>query len=138
MALRGKIAAIVDDSSVVINLGSTQGVKPGMRFQAVFETDAITDPDNPKQVLGRLSFIINTLEAKNVMEKMSYCEVNRPVLAFGTFFDSVKYGPTKIDENAERLLGTEGLRLKVGTVVIEQPAEPRETTAPKSGADPGT
>src|SRR5271154_462333 len=95
MALRGKIAAITGDESVVINLGSAQGVKPGMRFRAVFETGPIRDPDDPNRTLGELVYEIAKLQAVNVMENMSICSVPASVSAPGLTFGSGLFGQTK-------------------------------------------
>ena len=41
----GKVAAIIDDTTLVLNVGSTQGVREGMVFAIVSEHQEITDPD---------------------------------------------------------------------------------------------
>lgn len=76
--LTGKIAAIVDETSVVINLGALQGVRTGMRFKANFKTQPITDPDNRENKLDGLSFEIAVLVASSVFERFTYCKILNP------------------------------------------------------------
>jgi len=44
-SIRGKVAAIIDDTTLVLNVGSTQGVCEGMVFAIVSEHQEIVDPD---------------------------------------------------------------------------------------------
>lgn len=125
MGLRGKVAAILADDSVIINLGSTQGVKPGMRFQAVFEAGDIHDPDDSSRILGDLTYEIGKLEATNVMDYMSICKIP-VVLGFAAKEGSTLLRSTtsRIDPKAPRLFNASDAKIKVGTVVIEMSPEP--------------
>jgi len=126
--LKGKVAAILSDEVVVINLGSDQKVSPGMRFVAVYETGAIFDPDSPQEALGSLTYEIATLTVKTVFAKMSICSV--PLTPAGPTFKlpEVFQYTSKIDPKASRTL-VEASTIKIGTVVIE--------AAPESGKTDG-
>jgi hypothetical protein len=128
--LQGKIAAIIDKESVVINLGSEQGVSPGMKFAAVYEAQRIPDPDNPQNILGSLLFEIAKLQAINVQERMAFCKILDPYISVSksfevplTSFFATTTTESKIDPTAIHIGGPENLKLKVGTVVREVPAQ---------------
>jgi hypothetical protein len=120
--LKGKIAAILNDRTVVINLGSAHGVKPGMKFAATYETGTITDPDNPNDSLGDLSFVIAEIQATNVQKKMTVCNIIDPYIErFGLFATLTGQTESKIHSRAVKIADSEDLKLKVGTVVSEVP-----------------
>jgi len=127
MALKGKIAAIVSDTSVVINLGSVQGVKPGMRFRAIFETPPIPDPDNPRNSLGNLVIEIGRLQVQSVLEKMSFCELEGTAQPFtvSSVFSLTTVTP-KVDQSEERLVPPDSTIIKVGTTVVQLVPEEQE------------
>jgi len=117
--LQGKIAAIVDNESVVINMGSEQGVSPGMTFTAVYEAQRILDPDNPKNTLGTLTFEIAKLRATNVQDKMTFCKILDPYINRGIEIPLVPFitSESKVDPEATQIGGPENLKLKIGTIV---------------------
>src|SRR6266404_3678842 len=81
--IEGKVAAIVDGSSVVINVGKQHGVRPGMRFKAVYRTVQIVDPDNPGNVLDGLTLVIGEIEATSVLDRFTFCLVDNPIITKG-------------------------------------------------------
>jgi hypothetical protein len=120
--LKGKIAAILNDRTVVINMGSAHGVKPGMKFTAIYETGTITDPDNPNDSLGDLSFVIAEIQATNVQKKMTVCNIIDPYIeTFGLFAALSGQRESKVDPRAAKIADSRDLMLKVGTVVYEVP-----------------
>jgi hypothetical protein len=139
MPLRGKVAAIVSDESVIINLGSSQGVKPGMHFMAVLESGEVRDPDNADRVLGELRYEIARLQATNVMANMSICSVPTapPSLSTNSLIADFMKSTSKVDPTAKRLLDPTQMTIKVGTVVVEfvpePPTPPRPSGLPKLG-----
>ncbi|MDO8532528.1 MAG: FlgT C-terminal domain-containing protein [Dehalococcoidia bacterium] len=52
--LRGKVAAILNEDKLVLNIGSQAGVKEGTRFN-IFGSREVTDPDTGK-VLGQVAY----------------------------------------------------------------------------------
>ena len=66
----GKVAAIIDEFSVVINVGRNQGVKEDMTFKIVAEKGEIKDPDT-KEVLGFIEYPKATVAVVHVREKFS-------------------------------------------------------------------
>lgn len=137
--LTGKIAAILNDQGVVINLGSEHGVKPGMKFVATYRTAIITDPDNEEVLLGELSFEIATMQATNVQEKMTVCTILDPyleTLRFNPFgmVGEITTKESKIAPGEGKIADSMALRLRVGTIVVEAPPDSdRGQSAKKPG-----
>jgi hypothetical protein len=135
--LTGKIAAFLDDRSVVINIGSEHGVKPGMRFVATYKTSTIIDPDNEEVPLGDLSFEIATMQATNVQKKMTVCSILNPYYETLSFFSkqvNITTRESKIDPREPKIAGSDVLRLRVGTIVVEAPPENDQDQSAKKPA----
>lgn len=76
--IEGKIAALIDRYTVVINVGSEDGVKTGMDF-VIFEKGAeIQDPET-KKVLGNLEIVKGYVTATNVQKKFTTAESSKTV-----------------------------------------------------------
>ncbi|HRU07181.1 MAG TPA: hypothetical protein P5137_15550, partial [Candidatus Brocadiia bacterium] len=74
MALvEGKIARILSESHVVINIGAQQGVKEGMVFTILAQGDEVKDPDTG-ETLGRWEVSKGKIVATNVQDRLSTCE----------------------------------------------------------------
>ncbi len=67
--LKGKVASILGDYELAINLGKNAGVKLGMEF-AVIGEKLITDPDSGKS-LGSYKYDKVKVEVKQVEDKFS-------------------------------------------------------------------
>ncbi len=134
--IEGKVAAIVDGFSIVVNVGKLQGVRPGMRFKAIYKTDRIVDPDDPRNVLDGLTFIIGELEATSVLERFTYCKVDSPAapsLNLG-FLNYVGQKESIVDPNELQLAPQSEFKIKVGTIVREAPKQEPDT--PRTSAPP--
>jgi hypothetical protein len=73
--ITGKVAAIEDNYSVVINRGSVHNVKKGMIF--VIEDPKgkeIVDPDDPEEILGHLPVEKIKVKVSAVLEKLCRAE----------------------------------------------------------------
>lgn len=68
--LRGQVARILDEHTLVLNLGNSHGVTPGMRFVIYSEGDEITDPASGES-LGKLELVKAMVEASHVQENMT-------------------------------------------------------------------
>lgn len=71
--LEGRIAKILSDTCVVVNLGSMHGVLPGVVFSILAEGDEVTDPDTGES-LGRWEVAKGRVVATHVQERLSTCE----------------------------------------------------------------
>ena len=48
--ISAKVAAIIDDTTLVLNAGLDKGVKEGMHFKVVAEHQAVADPDSGEEL----------------------------------------------------------------------------------------
>jgi len=70
--ITGKVAKIVDESTVVINVGSKDGVKEAMRFLIVAEGDEVKDPDSG-EVLGKWEIVKGRVVVSHAQERLAVC-----------------------------------------------------------------
>ena len=75
--IEGKVAAIIDDTTLVLNVGSEQGVQEGMAFAIFALHGEITDPDSG-QPLGRWEAVKARVVATHVQPRL--CTVRAPVV----------------------------------------------------------
>lgn len=75
--IEGKVAAIIDDTTLVLNVGSEQGVQEGMAFAIFASHGEIEDPDSG-QSLGRWEAVKARVVATHVQERL--CTVRSPVV----------------------------------------------------------
>lgn len=75
--IEGKVAAIIDDTTLVLNVGSEQGVQEGMAFAIFASHGEIQDPDSG-QSLGRWEAVKARVVATHVQERL--CTVRSPVV----------------------------------------------------------
>ncbi|OHB95759.1 MAG: hypothetical protein A3I59_07065 [Planctomycetes bacterium RIFCSPLOWO2_02_FULL_50_16] len=73
--IEGKIARILDEYNVVINVGRSQGVGEGMPF-VIFTAgeDEVRDPDTGAG-LGKLERVKGYVSASHVQDRLSICTV---------------------------------------------------------------
>ena len=74
----GKVAAVVDDTTLVLNLGRGSGVREGMLFAIVSDHQDVADPDSGES-LGRWEFVKARVIVTHVQERM--CTVRSPLAA---------------------------------------------------------
>lgn len=67
-----KIVKIIDEDSLVINIGVRNGVKYNDKFAVYIPGDEVIDPDTLES-LGTLDTIKCYLKPKDVLEKMTIC-----------------------------------------------------------------
>lgn len=70
MSISGKIAQILDPTQVVLNVGSQQGVVPGMEFVIFEEGQEVVDPSSGES-LGRLELVKGRVVAVHVQDRMT-------------------------------------------------------------------
>ena len=68
-----KVARIIDEYSIVINIGSNEGISQGDVFEIYAPGAEIVDPDT-KESLGALDFVKAKIVARDVFPKMSVCQ----------------------------------------------------------------
>ena len=75
--INAKVAAIIDDATLVLNVGLEQGVREGMTFLVFDEHAEIVDPDTG-QPLGNWEMVKARLVATHIQERM--CTVKAPTV----------------------------------------------------------
>ena len=75
--IEGKVAAIIDDTTLVLNVGSEQGVQEGMAFAIFALQGEIEDPDSGES-LGRWEVVKARVLATHVQARL--CTVRSPVV----------------------------------------------------------
>ena len=71
----GKVAAILSDKDVVINIGKTDGVTVGMVFGIKLTIPDIVDPDDDKNVLSGFFYTKAKIKIESVSERMSFASI---------------------------------------------------------------
>ena len=102
--IEARVAAVVDDSTLVLNVGFRQGVVEGMAFVVFDEHADVTDPVTHAS-LGRLECVKAKVQVTHVQASM--CTVRAPVVSEREVTDGTrplsavmvehslgKYGPT--------------------------------------------
>lgn len=73
--IRGKIAKILNDREVVLNVGANRSVRPGMTFDIVFEVD-VDDPDTG-EALGSVESPKTRVKVSRVYDKVAIASTYR-------------------------------------------------------------
>ena len=68
--IEGKIAKIVDEYTVILNVGSADGVKEGVTFVIFDQGDEVMDPDTGES-LGRWEIVKGRVMVSYVQERIS-------------------------------------------------------------------
>ncbi len=71
--IEGKIAQILSDKHVIINVGARDGVRPGMRFAVLFQGEEVKDPGTG-EALGRWEVPKGFVAATHVQDRLTTCE----------------------------------------------------------------
>ena len=71
--VEGKVARILSDNVVILNVGTAAGVKPGMPFVVLARGEEVTDPETGK-TLGRWEAPKGHLRVTHAQENLSTCE----------------------------------------------------------------
>ena len=122
--ITGKVIRILDEYSLIINVGAKHGVKKGMKFIVYEEGDEIIDPETNKS-LGKLEFVKGTIEVVNVQENFSlamsaefYPETTIKELTFALTRFGGRRKRLPVDENVIEPLQTPvSNKIKVGDKV---------------------
>ncbi len=75
--IEGKIAQILSENFVVINVGSESGVKVGMMFVVLAAGEEVKDPETG-EVLGKWEVPKGTIRVTHVQSRLATCEGFRP------------------------------------------------------------
>jgi hypothetical protein len=75
--IEGKVAKILDDQTLVLNVGRAHGVTQGMLFCIYAPVDDVKDPDTGES-LGSWEAVKGYLQATHPQEKLTVCRAFSP------------------------------------------------------------
>ncbi len=149
--IEARVAAIIDDTTVVLNAGYEQGVREGDLFVIFGEHEDIMDPLSGNS-LGKWEAVKARVVATHVQERM--CTVRAPVIREKAVTDGTRplsalmiehslghYGPRseewqRLEVRQHDMSGKPRLQpIAVGDGARSLPLEPEDTVAGKDDAD---
>ncbi len=71
--IEGKVAKILDEYSIVINVGRNSGVVDGMVFAIFVQSDEVVKDPDSSEVLGKLENIKEHVFVSHVQDRFSTC-----------------------------------------------------------------
>ena len=158
-AIEGKVAQILSENLIIINVGAEAGVKLGMCFAVLAQGEEVADPESGA-VLGRWEIPKGHLRVTHVQERLATCEGDMPaaavkgddssanVLSAAMITHSMQpsswqsRSKVQLDVNRSQMAGMPSIGpISVGDLVREVPAEqiakPLPEAAPETDAEPG-
>jgi hypothetical protein len=75
--IEGKVAQILSERCVILNVGTAHGVKPGTVFIVLARGEEVRDPDSGA-VLGRWELPKGMVRVTHAQERLATCEAYRP------------------------------------------------------------
>ena len=85
--IEGKVAQILSENCIIINVGAKAGVRTGMTFAVLAQGEAVKDPATG-EVLGRWEVPKGYLRATHVQDRLSTCTGCSPDFGTGQAEDS--------------------------------------------------
>lgn len=111
--LEGKVAAIITDSEIVINVGANDGAKKGDKFSIRTEPMDIIDPTTAES-LGQLEREIIQVVVSDAQERFSVCQTFRLIRRRSTIsyaMEMYDFASKDIKETLTNPLGNKGIRI---------------------------
>lgn len=102
LLIEGRVAAILNERELAINVGGSDGVKEGMKFKVLAETPAeVRDPET-NEILGVVDREKVRVEAVEVQERLSVCRTYRTYRVGGNLaaaaYDALFSAPRDVAE----------------------------------------
>jgi len=92
--LTGKVATIINQRELAINIGAQSGVTPGMRFAVMSATPAqVKDPDT-QEVIGEIDRVKVRVQAVEVHPKIAVCRTYEKRIIGGSALFDILSGST--------------------------------------------
>jgi len=114
--IKGNVAGILDDYTLVLNIGSENSVRPGMKFVIYEVGEPIIDPETKKE-LGKLELVKGFVEVINVQPNL--CTVISSEMkteSLGIFsIQKVQRVALQIDERTMKVNQNQ-LKIKIGDI----------------------
>lgn len=90
--VRGRIIRVLDSTTVIINLGSKDGVQTNSIFNILGEPEAITDPFS-QETLGYVNVVKAKVRAVRVDDKFTIATTERTIYTLRDLFDKMSARP---------------------------------------------
>jgi len=140
--IEGKVAQILSENCVILNVGAQAGVKTGMAFVVLARGDEVKDPETG-EVLGRWEVPKGYLRVTHVQERLATCEgfvpgrpareedastqvLSAAMIAHSMRPETWRHGPAaRLNVNRGQVTGMPVIGpISVGDPVRELPAQP--------------
>ncbi len=70
--IEGKVAKIIDEQTIILNVGSQAGVLQNMRFDILATGEQVQDPDTGEP-LGKWELVKGSVRATHVQDRLTVC-----------------------------------------------------------------
>ena len=106
--ITGKVAKILNEFQLVLNVGSTQGVQKGMPFVIYEEGEDITDPESG-ELLGKLEIVKGEVEVSHVQDTICLAQSKelpqkgKPMVLSAKLAEVTPYAKSKLEKEHEKL-----------------------------------
>ena len=124
--IKGKIAAIVNQKTMVINKGKNHGVTVGMLFNIKLNIPDISDPDNENMKLTGVYYTKGKLKVTSVYENMSFVSLQPNFTKFNVVATQMLFTETYPNVEDEFLVSSEDWIIRVRDEVIQVEKEKKE------------
>lgn len=121
MTIKGKVVKILDEYSVVVDVGSVNGVEEDMEFVIYEEGEPIEDPDTGEEI-GNIEFPKARVKPYHIMENMTVMESSE------TEIETYDVGPSVNIPNFSDLTGKKKVRVKKELPLDEVPESSEKDT----------
>ena len=150
--IEGRVAQILSENLIVINVGMAAGVKAGMCFAVLARGDEVKDPDSG-EALGRWELPKGYVRATHVQDRLATCEGYAPhardeqedpstnVLSASLITHSMRpetwssSSSARLSVNRSQVAGMPTIGpISVGDIVREMPGQPAVQPQPAQSA----
>jgi len=106
--IKGKVARILNEFQLVLNVGGKQGVKQGMAFIVYEEGDEIKDPDSGES-LGKMEIVKGEMVASHVQDALCVVQskeaqqAEKPTVLSAKLAEVTPYSKSKLEKDHQKL-----------------------------------
>jgi len=109
MNIEGKVADTPDEYTVVVNIGSEDGVKETHRYVIYSESEPIVDPETGEE-LGSIEYKVAEVKPTQIHESHSVMRTNESIGGFNFKLPGYKKEPKKLTNDPDFVHGDYNVR----------------------------